>query len=189
MSGRANEAAGGPVPLRDLALTFNRIALASFGGGLSAWSREMVVRQRHWMTDAEFLSAMTICRIFPGANQVNVAVFVGTRLRGLAGAVAATAGLIAAPLVIVLVLGALYLRFRDVAALRHILSGVTAAAVAMTFSMAWHTGRKILVSIMPVLLCGVTFLLAGVARVPLWQTLIVLGPVAFAWGWRHEAPP
>jgi chromate transporter len=187
MSGRADEAAGGPVPLWDLALTFNRIALASFGGGLSAWSREMVVRQRHWMTDAEFLSAMTICRIFPGANQVNVAVFVGTRLRGLAGAVAATAGLIAAPLAIVLVLGALYLRFRDVAALRHILSGVTAAAVAMTFSMAWHTGRKTLVSLMPVLLCAVTFLLAGVARLPLWETLIVLGPVAFAWGWRGEA--
>jgi len=107
MSGRVDRAAGGPVPLRDLALTFNRIALASFGGGLSAWSREMVVRQRHWMTDAEFLSAMTICRIFPGANQVNVAVFVGTRLRGPAGAVAATLGLIAAPLAIVLVLGAL----------------------------------------------------------------------------------
>ncbi|MBV9117400.1 MAG: chromate transporter [Acetobacteraceae bacterium] len=187
MSGGVDEAPGKPVPLRDLALTFNRIALASFGGGLSAWSREMVVRERHWMTDAEFLSAMTVCRVFPGANQVNVAVFVGTRLRGLAGAVAATAGLIAVPLVIVLVLGTLYLRFRDVAALRHILSGVTAAAVAMTFSMAWHTGQKILVSLMPVLLCAATFLLAGVARVPLWQTLLVLGPVAFAWGWRREA--
>jgi len=74
-----------------------------------------------------------------------------------------------------------------VAALRHILSGVTAAAVAMTFSMAWHTGRKTLISLMPVLLCAVTFLLAGVARLPLWQTLVVLGPIGFAWGWRGEA--
>jgi chromate transporter len=180
------KAPGEQVPLRDLVLTFNRIALASFGGGLSAWSREMVVQQRQWMTDAEFLSAMTLCRVFPGANQVNVAVFVGTRLRGLAGAVAATAGLITVPLAIVLVLGALYLRFRDVEALRHILSGVTAAAVAMTFSMAWHTGRKTIVSLMPALLCGVTFLLAGVGRVPLWLTLVMLGPVAFGWGWRFE---
>ncbi len=181
-----SEAPGERVLLRDLLFTFNRIALASFGGGLSAWSREMVVQQRGWMSDAEFLSAMTICRVLPGANQVNVAVFVGTRLRGLPGAVAATAGLIALPLAIVLVLGALYLRFRDVAALRHILSGVTAAAVAMTFSMAWRTGQKTLVSLMPILLCGVTFLLAGVGRIPLWLTLIVLGPVAFGWGWRSE---
>ncbi len=181
-----NDAPSERVLLRDLVLTFNRIALASFGGGLSAWSREMVVQQRRWLTDAEFLSAMTICRVFPGANQVNVAVFVGTRLRGLPGAVAATVGLIAMPLAIVLVLGALYLRFCDLAALRHILSGVTAAAVAMTFSMAWRTGRKTIVSLMPALLCGVTFLLAGVGRVPLWLTLLVLGPVAFGWGWRCE---
>ncbi|HJS84002.1 MAG TPA: chromate transporter, partial [Acetobacteraceae bacterium] len=85
MSGRVDDPSREPVPLWDLALTFNRIALESFGGGLSAWSREMVVRQRHWMSDAEFLSAMTICRVFPGANQVNVAVFVGARLRGVAG--------------------------------------------------------------------------------------------------------
>src|SRR6478735_6773918 len=95
-----------------IALNFNQIALASFGGGLSAWSRHMVVEQRRWMTDEEFLSAMTVCRVLPGANQVNLAVFVGARLRGVPGAIAATAGLLAAPTLIVLVLGALYIAHR-----------------------------------------------------------------------------
>ena len=72
------------VTLTGLALAFNRIALSSFGGGLSAWSRQVVVEERRWMSDAEFLSAMTVCRILPGANQVNLAVFVGSKLRGLA---------------------------------------------------------------------------------------------------------
>ena len=73
----------------EIALTFNEISLSSFGGGLSAWSREMVVARKKWMDDPEFLSAMTICRILPGANQVNLAVFVGTKLNGIRGAGAA----------------------------------------------------------------------------------------------------
>src|SRR3712207_7498162 len=76
-----------------LARAFNRIALASFGGGLSAWSREVIVAERGWMSEEEFLSASTICRVLPGANQVNMAVFVGTKLHGAAGAAAAVAGL------------------------------------------------------------------------------------------------
>ena len=62
------------VSLLELAWTFNHIALASFGGGLSAWSREIIVVEKKWMGEEEFLSAMTMCRILPGANQVNMAV-------------------------------------------------------------------------------------------------------------------
>src|SRR5260370_17507102 len=65
--------------LWELVLAFNQIALASFGGGLSAWSREIVVVEKKWMLEEEFLSATTMCRILPGANQVNMAVFVGTK--------------------------------------------------------------------------------------------------------------
>jgi chromate transporter len=46
----------------ELAWTFNHIALASFGGGLSAWSREVLVVEKQWMGEAEFLSAMTTRR-------------------------------------------------------------------------------------------------------------------------------
>src|SRR5258705_10696344 len=78
--------------LRELALAFNQIALASFGGGLSAWSREIVVVEKKWMQEEEFLSATTMCRILPGANQVNMAVIVGTQFRGIPGALAAGLG-------------------------------------------------------------------------------------------------
>jgi chromate transporter len=71
------------VSLVELAWTFNHIALASFGGGLSAWSREVLVVEKQWMGEAEFLSAMTMCRILPGANQVNMAVFAGSKMRRL----------------------------------------------------------------------------------------------------------
>ena len=68
------------VSLGEIGLAFNHIARASFGGGLSAWSREVVVVRKKWMGEEQFLSAMTMCRIMPGANQVNLAVFVGSSL-------------------------------------------------------------------------------------------------------------
>ena len=91
------------VSLFELAWTFNHIALASFGGGLSAWSREVLVVEKEWMGEEEFLCAMTMCRILPGANQVNMAVFVGTKMRGLPGALSALFGLCCMPVRFVLV--------------------------------------------------------------------------------------
>src|SRR3954463_4312803 len=68
----SDEPAPERVSLGTLAWTFNHIALASFGGGLSAWSREVLVVEKQWMREEEFLAAMTMCRILPGANQVNM---------------------------------------------------------------------------------------------------------------------
>ncbi len=170
-----------------LARAFNRIALASFGGGLSAWSREVIVAERGWMTEEEFLSASTICRILPGANQVNMAVFVGTKLHGTAGAAAAVAGLIAVSMALVLLAGALYLQFRDVPALRHALAGMASAAVGLTLSVAWQQGRRILRSPMAALLCVLALAMAAGWRTPLWLTLLLLGPLGFWWAWRREA--
>jgi chromate transporter len=186
--GAAYAAGDAPRPsLWRLARAFNQIALESFGGGMSAWSREVIVLERGWMTDEEFLSASTICRILPGANQVNMAVFVGTKLHGVAGALAAVAGLVLVPAVLLLVLAALYVRFRDVAALKHALSGMAAAAAGLTFSVAWQQGRKVVRSAVPVVLCAGALLLSAGLRTPLWLVLLLLGPAGFAWAWRRAA--
>jgi chromate transporter len=169
----------------EIARTFNEISLSSFGGGLSAWSREMVVARRKWMNDAEFLSAMTVCRILPGANQVNLAVFVGTKLDGLRGAAAALAGLIAMPTLLLMAIAALYEAFQHSHAVQHVLAGFAAAAVAMTLQMVWKTGRTTLTSVMPVLLFAATFVLNGILRWPLWWTLAITAPIGIGWAWRR----
>lgn len=169
--------------LMELALTFNKIALASFGGGLSAWSREVVVVERRWMTEEEFLSALTICRILPGANQVNLAVFVGTKFRGVAGAIAATVGLTCVPVLVVLAMGWFYFTYREVPALQSVLKGMTAAAVAMTLAMAFKTGQKCLRGPVAVGLFVGMFVLSAVLRLPLLACLAICGPVALWWAW------
>src|SRR5262245_42921403 len=75
-----------------LAFCFLKIALVSFGGGLSAWARQVIVEERQWLTDEEFLTALTLSRLLPGPNVTNLAVYVGTRFHGLQGAGAALEG-------------------------------------------------------------------------------------------------
>jgi chromate transporter len=178
--------------LFELAWTFNHIALASFGGGLSAWSREVIVVEKKWMGEAEFLSAMTMCRILPGANQVNMAVFTGTKLRAVPGAVAAVVGLCLMPMVFVLVMAFLYFRFKEVPAVKGILHGASAAAVALTLTMVIKTGQKCLTGLVPVALFAAAFVLNGLVRLPLLATLAIVAPLSLIWAWprkRDEADP
>ncbi len=181
-----------PVPEKkvsffELALTFNHIALASFGGGLSAWSREVLVVEKKWMGEEEFLSAVTMCRILPGANQVNLAVFAGTKMRGIPGACAAVFGLTLVPVILILIMGYFYFRFHEVPALQGVLRGASAAAVALTIAMAVKTGRKCLGGVIPVLLFLGSFGLNGLLRWPLLGTLAILAPLSLLWAWPRKS--
>jgi chromate transporter len=185
-----SEVDAGPVKvsLFELAWTFNHIALASFGGGLSAWSREVLVVEKEWMGEAEFLSAMTMCRILPGANQVNMAVFAGSKMRGLPGAAAAVFGLCLMPVVLIMIAGFFYFRFKEIPAVKGVLHGASAAAVALTLAMVIQTGRKCLTGLMPVLLFAAAFVLNGLLRWPLPVVLAILAPVSLFWAWPRLRP-
>ena len=175
------------VSLLSIAGAFNHVALASFGGGLGAWSREVVVVRKKWLSDEHFLSAMTMCRIMPGANQVNLAVFVGAMLRGSAGAVAAVIGLCVVPVALILTLGFVYFTFKELPAVKGALHGASAAAVALTVTMVIKTGQKCLTGVVPVALFAAAFVLNGVLRWPLLLTLAILAPLSLLWAWpRHR---
>ena len=176
------------VSLVELAWTFNHIALASFGGGLSAWSREVLVVEKQWMREEEFLSAMTMCRILPGANQVNMAVFAGSKMRGLAGAGAALFGLCLMPVVFIMVAAYFYFRFKEIPAVKGVLHGASAAAVALTLAMVIQTGRKCLTGPTPVVLFAAAFVLNGLVRWPLPVVLAILAPLSLIWAWPKERP-
>ncbi len=182
------EAGPAKVSLFELAWTFNHIALASFGGGLSAWSREVLVVEKEWMGEAEFLSAMTMCRILPGANQVNMAVFAGAKMRGLPGAAAAVFGLCLLPVILIMVAGFFYFRFKEIPAVKGVLHGASAAAVALTLAMVIQTGKKCLTGLMPVLLFAAAFVLNGILRWPLPVVLAILAPISLIWAWPRKQP-
>ena len=179
-----------PAPtLGGLASCFLQIALSSFGGGLSAWTRRLVVEQRRWMNDDQFLSALTIARLFPGPNQVNMAIYIGVHFRGLPGALAALAGLLVVPLAILIGLGMAYFHFHAVPALQATLGGVVAAAAGMALSMGFKIVGGYLRHPDALLFAAAAFVAVSVLHISLPLVVLVLAPLAMLWFWpRGEAP-
>src|SRR6266446_1912844 len=99
------------------------LGVTSFGGNTAAWLYHRIVRRRHWVTDAEFLSGVALGRTMPGSAGVNLTVLVGQRLGGGRGALAAVVALLSGPLVIVLALAIGYVRVGWSPALRSVLDG------------------------------------------------------------------
>jgi chromate transporter len=182
-----SEPAPRPTPAA-LAAAFLVVALASFGGGLSAWAQRVLVERRRWMDQDEFLSALTLCRLMPGPNQVNMAVYVGTRFGGLPGMFAAVAGLVVVPTAILLGLGALYFHYRHLAALDAALRGAVAAAAAMTLQMGVKVGRPFLRDPGAIALAVAAFVGVHILRWPLVWVVAALGPLGMAWAWPRRAP-
>ena len=107
------------------------MSLAGFGGVL-VWARRGIVDQHRWMTAEEFNETFALCHFLPGPNIVNLSVVFGSRFRGIAGGIAAFAGLVGPPMVIATILAALYARYGEIDALRRILAGVSCAAVGLS---------------------------------------------------------
>jgi len=143
------------------------------------------VERRRWLDQDEFLSALTLCRLLPGPNQVNMAVYVGTKFRGVPGAFAAVGGLVVVPTAILLVLGELYFRYRQLPALDATLRGAVAAAAALTIAMGLKVGTPLLRDPRGMVLALAAFVAVHVMRWPLVPVVAVLGPLGILWAWAR----
>jgi chromate transporter len=179
---RPRSSAEGP-SLVALFVSFVSIGLSSFGGGLTAWVRREIVQRRGWLDDQQFLSGYALSQLVPGATNVNLAVFIGTQLRGMAGALSCFAGLTAPPIVIMLVLGAMYFGMHGMpggASISIALSGMGAAAIGLNLGTGLRLARRGIRGIVPALITAAVALSIGVLRFPLIKVLAVMIPVSLA---------
>jgi chromate transporter len=128
--------------LRALFLDFSTVGLSGFGGVLP-FARRMLVERRGWMTAEEFNAQLGLCQFLPGPNVVNLAVLVGKRHGGLAGAIVAPLGLLAGPFAIVVLLAMLYDAYGQLPIAQSMLRGIAAAGSGLLFAMAWRMGSAI----------------------------------------------
>jgi chromate transporter len=170
-----------PPGLLELFVAFARMSLAGFGGVL-VWARRSIVDQHRWMTADEFNETFALCHFLPGPNIVNLSVVFGSRFRGIPGGIAAFAGLVGPPVVIVTILAALYARYGEIDALRRILSGVSCVAVglllAVVFRMLMPLIRKR--DLVGLLILAAVFIAIGLLRLPLPAVLLVAIPLSIA---------
>jgi chromate transporter len=167
---------------------FFQIALSGFGGVLPV-ARRMLVERRAWLSADDFTETLSLCQSLPGPNVVNMSIVVGARARGWRGSIAAFAGLVGAPVLIVVSLGALYSRFGGLDQVRHALVGLGAAAAGLVVSTAARMAEPLLKSRPWVAspFIGAAFLAVAILRFPLPWVLVALAPVsiAAAAGWRR----
>jgi chromate transporter len=137
----------------------------------------MIVERRGWLSGPEFTDLLALCQFLPGPNIINLSVVLGSRFRGLPGAFSAIGGLLAAPLVIVSLVGAVYARFQGDPVVARTIAAVAAAAsglvLAMALKIAWPLRRDPRAIPVAVIAC---FLLA-VAHLALLLTMAVTVPL------------
>jgi chromate transporter len=167
-----------PASLTDLFLSFTFLALQGFGGVLAVVQREMVERKR-WLTQEEFLEEWAVAQVMPGPNVVNLSLVIGARYFGLRGAMAALAGMLTLPLLVVVMLAVLHAHFADHPGVQGALRGMAAVSAGMIAA----TGLKLLTTLrkhplplswsVPAAVLAVA--LVAFLRVPLAYVLLGIG--------------
>lgn len=133
--------------LGGLFLSFLKIGLVGFGGGLAVISqiRTLTVRERRWLTDQEFAEGFALAQSLPGTSAGNAATYIGLKLRGWRGASVALIGFILPSMLMMIGLAILYRHLRNIPNTDRLFHGLTAAVVALILVTAWRVGKSTLV--------------------------------------------
>ncbi len=134
-----------------LFLTFAKIGAFSFGGGyamIPLISRE-VVDLRQWLTMSEFIDVIALSQATPGPIGINSATYVGYKVAGFWGSVAATLGLVAPSVAIMLILGFLFYKYRGVPLVKDIFRGIRPVVVVLIVAAALSVVPSTLTGVVP----------------------------------------
>jgi len=170
-----------PSSRKELFVAFTLLALQGFGGVL-AIAQRVLCEQKRWLTREQFVETLAVAQVLPGPNVCNLALMIGDRFFGWRGAFAALAGMMAVPLVIVLVLTALYAHYA--------MNPVVSAGLIV------GTGLKLVAAVrsnpMQAPVCSALLVLAFAAvallRWPLVWVILALGLAACAYAWARLRP-
>jgi chromate transporter len=180
-----------PSSKKELFVAFTLLALQGFGGVI-AIAQRVLCEQRRWLTREQFVEILAVAQILPGPNVCNVALMIGDRFFGWRGAFAALAGMMAVPLVIVLMLTALYAQHAMIPAVSGALRGMGAVSAGLIVGTGLKLVGALRTNPMRVPVCGVLLLAAFAAvallRWPLVWVILALGVAACGYAWNRLRP-
>ncbi len=167
------------VPLSELFIALLKVSLYGIGGGRGlVWARRIAVEQQQRINEQDFADIVSLCQFMPGPNIVGIATCVGTRLRGIIGAVIAVAGFLLIPWTIGFTFGVLYLQHAHHPVFQNILGGVSAVAAGLLIA----TGIRMLLPYRTrpaaMFFAASAFALMALAKLPLLVVLVGLAPLS-----------
>ncbi|MDO9013975.1 MAG: chromate transporter [Polynucleobacter sp.] len=165
------------VSLVDLFLQFLIVGAVSFGGGIIAYERILLVEKRKWLNADQFMAYLAISQTMPGLNSVNLAVLTGDHLRGMKGSIIALIGLILPGSTLVLLLGFVYTALTDHAITVLLLTGIAAGATGLLAAVTYRIGDAHWKKPISLLLIATTFILMSIVKLQLLEVLAIMLPI------------
>jgi chromate transporter len=179
--------------LAHLFRVFGRIGLLSFGGPaaqISMMHEELVVRHK-WLTEQQFLGALSFCMLLPGPEAMQLATYAGWRLRGVPGGLLAGLLFVLPGACVILALAMGYAYFGELPLVQALFLGVKAAVVVIVLQALLNLSRRALVGMQSWVLAGLGFAAMFFLSVPfpliigaaaLWGYVASRGQVAASFG-------
>ena len=163
--------------LGGLFLSFFKIGLVGFGGGIAvlAQIRALTVRHRRWLSDFEFAEGLALAQSLPGTSAGNSVTYIGLRLRGWRGAVVAMCGFILPSMLIMIGLAIVYKHLRTFSDTQRFFHGLNGAVVALILVTAWRMGKNILTERWQWILAVSAFLTVAILEATVLEVVFAAG--------------
>ncbi len=181
------------VALHDLIRAFTRIGLLSFGGPaaqIAVMHRELV-EERPWLTEKQFLNALSFCMLLPGPEAMQLATYSGWRLYGVTGGLIAGLLFVMPGAMVMLVLAGLYAWLGAVPLVEALFLGIKATVVIIVLEALLKVSKKALHGLDRWILAGLSFLAIFVFALPF---PLIIAAAALYGAWKggaatEPAPP
>ncbi|MGC9162663.1 MAG: chromate transporter [Thiomonas sp.] len=172
----------GPRRLAEVFWVFNRLTLLGVGGVLP-FAQRILVEDKRWLSNAQFVEMLSLGQVLPGPNLINLALMVGQHFFGWRGALVALAGMLTAPLVLILLVAVAYVNFAHTPLVAHALQGMSTVVAGLVIAMAIKLFPAVSHVRVNWVWVALAFAAVGLLRVNLLWVLLALGPLAVAMAW------
>jgi chromate transporter len=162
---------------------FFKLGIVNFGGGyalLPLLQKELVENYK-WATDEEVIDYYAIGQCTPGAIAVNVSTFIGYKVKGVLGGIAATLGFISPAFLIIFVIATILSNFSDIPQVQSAFKAIRVCVFVLILSAILKLRKKSVFDIVTIILAGLVFVLSTFTNIPLFIFVIIAGIIGITY--------
>ncbi|MFA7075375.1 MAG: chromate transporter [Candidatus Izemoplasmatales bacterium] len=159
--------------------SFFKIGLFTFGGGYAMipFIHQYAVEKFKWITDDEFLDIIAIAESTPGPIAINSATYIGYKVKGVAGSALATLGVILPSIVIITIIAAFFMQFKDNQYIEYAFKGIRIGVAVLILNAALRMYKKLDKNLLSYLLMFTGLVLMLFEVIPVILVIVIGGAV------------
>ncbi|MFC3086216.1 chromate efflux transporter [Tabrizicola soli] len=175
-----------PPSLPELTRTFARIGCLSFGGPAAqiALMHRVILDERRWISEADYLRALSFCMLLPGPEAMQLATWIGWRMHGVAGGLIAGGLFVLPGALVILALSLIYAAAGEVPLVAALFTGIQAAVIAIVIEALIRVSRRALRSAEAYLIAAAAFVGLFLLKLPFPAIILA----AALWGFLRTRP-